>query len=199
MYKETATEHINRNTVNIDMVGTHDILTMINNEDMTVAAAVQKCIPDIAKAVDMIVASFLHGGRLIYVGAGTSGRLGVLDASECPPTFSVSKDMVKGIIAGGDRALKEAIEGAEDSEELAASDFKNNDICSNDTIVGISASGNPKYVVKFLEIAKIKKCKTVAITSNPDAAMKKFADCFICVDTGAEAISGSTRMKAQQE
>ncbi len=196
MYKDTATEHINRNTVNIDMVGTYDMLTMINNEDMTVAAAVQKCIPDIAKAVDMIVDNFLHGGRLIYVGAGTSGRLGVLDASECPPTFSVSKDMVKGIIAGGDRALKEAIEGAEDSEELAAADFKDNDICSTDTIVGISASGNPKYVIKFLEIAKIKKCKTVAITSNPDAGMKKFADCFICVDTGAEAISGSTRMKA---
>ena len=135
MYKETATENINRNTVNIDMVGTHDILTMINNEDMTVAAAVQKCIPDIAKAVDMIVANFLHGGRLIYVGAGTSGRLGVLDASECPPTFSVSKNMVKGIIAGGNRALREAVEGAEDSEELAASDFKNNDICINDTIV----------------------------------------------------------------
>lgn len=196
MSKETATEHINRNTVNIDMVGTYDMLTMINNEDMTVAAAVQKCIPDIAKAVDMIVANFLDGGRLIYVGAGTSGRLGVLDASECPPTFSVSKDMVKGIIAGGDRALKEAIEGAEDSEELAAADFKDNDICSTDTIVGISASGNPKYVIKFLEIAKIKKCKTVAVTSNPDAKMKDFADCFICVETGAEAISGSTRMKA---
>ncbi len=196
MDKETATELINRNTVNIDMVGTHDILMMLNNEDMTVASAVQKCIPSIAKAVDMIVKSFLNGGRLIYVGAGTSGRLGVLDASECPPTFSVPKDMVKGIIAGGDRALKEAIEGAEDSEELAIVDFKINDICSNDTIVGISASGNPKYVIKFLEIAKIKKCQTVAITSNPDALTKKYADCFICVETGAEAISGSTRLKA---
>lgn len=196
MFEETATELINKNTVNIDMVGTYDILTMINQEDMKVASAVQKCIPEIAQAVDIIVKNFLDGGRLFYVGAGTSGRLGVLDASECPPTFSVTPDMVQGIIAGGDRALREAIEGAEDSEELAATDFKNKDICSNDTIVGISASGNAKYVVKFLEIAKIKKCKTVAITSNPDAKMKDFADCFICVETGAEAISGSTRMKA---
>lgn len=196
MFEETATELINKNTVNIDMVGTYDILTMINQEDMKVASAVQKCIPEIAQAVDIIVKNFLDGGRLFYVGAGTSGRLGVLDASECPPTFSVNPDMVQGIIAGGDRALREAIEGAEDSEDLAATDFKNKDICSNDTIVGISASGNAKYVVKFLEIAKIKKCKTVAITSNPDAKMKDFADCFICVETGAEAISGSTRMKA---
>ena len=196
MFEETATELINKNTVNIDMVGTYDILTMINQEDMKVASAVQKCIPEISQAVDIIVKNFLDGGRLFYVGAGTSGRLGVLDASECPPTFSVNPDMVQGIIAGGDRALREAIEGAEDSEELAATDFKNKDICSNDTIVGISASGNAKYVVKFLEIAKIKKCKTVAITSNPDAKMKDFADCFICVETGAEAISGSTRMKA---
>lgn len=196
MFEETATELINKNTVNIDMVGTYDILTMINQEDMKVASAVQKCIPEIAQAVDIIVKNFLDGGRLFYVGAGTSGRLGVLDASECPPTFSVNPDMVQGIIAGGDRALREAIEGAEDSEELAATDFKNKDICSNDTIVGISASGNAKYVVKFLEIAKIKKCKTVAVTSNPDAKMKDFADCFICVETGAEAISGSTRMKA---
>ena len=138
----------------------------------------------------------MHGGKLFYVGAGTSGRLGVLDASECPPTFSTPKDMVVGIIAGGDRALREAIEGAEDSEELALADFDKYDVCNNDTVVGISASGNAKYVTKFLQVAKLKKCKTIAITSNPDAKMKEFADCFICAETGAEAISGSTRMKA---
>ncbi len=192
----TATENINRDTINIDLVGTYDMLVMINNEDMKVAEAVRKCIPQITKAVDMIVRNFLHGGRLLYVGAGTSGRLGVLDASECPPTFNTPPDMVKGIIAGGDRALKEAIEGAEDSEDMALFDFDENDICNNDTIVGISASGNAKYVCKFLQIAKIKQCKTIAITSNPQAKMKEFADCFICVETGAEAISGSTRMKA---
>lgn len=196
MQNKTATELINRDTVDIDMVGTYDILTMINNEDMKIAEAVRKCIPQIAKAVDITVRNFLHRGRLIYVGAGTSGRLGVLDASECPPTFNTSPEMVKGIIAGGDRALRDAIEGAEDSEELALKDFDVCDVCSNDTIVGISASGNAKYVRRFLQIAKMKKCKTIVITSNPNALMQDFADCFICVETGAEAISGSTRMKA---
>ena len=196
MNNETATEHINRDTFNIDLVGTYDMLVMINNEDMKVAEAVKKCIPQIAKAVDIIVRNFLHGGRLFYVGSGTSGRLGVLDASECPPTFSVPPDMVQGIIAGGDRALREAIEGAEDSEEMAVYDFDKYDICNTDTVVGISASGNAKYVCKFLQVAKIKKCKTIVITSNPDAKLKEYADCFICAETGAEAISGSTRMKA---
>ena len=193
---ETATELINHDTMNIDLVGTEDMLIMLNNEDMKVAAAVKKCIPQITKAVDIIVRNFLHAGRLFYVGAGTSGRLGVLDASECPPTFSTPPDMIQGIIAGGDRALREAIEGAEDSEEMALEDFDEYDICNNDTIVGISASGNAKYVCKFLQVAKIKKCKTIVITSNPNAKMKEYADCFICVETGAEAISGSTRMKA---
>lgn len=193
---ETATELINHDTMNIDLVGTEDMLIMLNNEDMKVAAAVKKCIPQITKAVDIIVRNFLHAGRLFYVGAGTSGRLGVLDASECPPTFSTPPDMIQGIIAGGDRALREAIEGAEDSEEMALQDFDDHDICNNDTIVGISASGNAKYVCKFLQVAKIKKCKTIVITSNPNAKMKEYADCFICVETGAEAISGSTRMKA---
>ncbi len=196
MIKKEATEHINRDTINIDLVGTHDMLVMINNEDKKVAYAVEKCIPDITKGVDIIVRNFLNGGRLFYVGAGTSGRLGVLDASECPPTFSTPNDMVVGIIAGGDRALREAIEGAEDSEELALADFDKYDVCNNDTVVGISASGNAKYVTKFLQVAKLKKCKTIAITSNPNAKMKAYADCFICAETGAEAISGSTRMKA---
>ena len=193
---ETATELINHDTMNIDLVGTEDMLIMLNNEDMKVAVAVKKCIPQITKAVDIIVRNFLHAGRLFYVGTGTSGRLGVLDASECPPTFSTSPDMIQGIIAGGDRALREAIEGAEDSEEMALEDFDEYDICNNDTIVGISASGNAKYVCKFLQVAKIKKCKTIVITSNPNAKMKEYADCFICVETGAEAISGSTRLKA---
>lgn len=196
MNNDTATEHINRDTFNIDIVGTHDILTMINDEDQKVADAVKKCIPQIAKAVDIIVRNLLNGGRLLYVGAGTSGRLGVLDASECPPTFNTPPDLIQGIIAGGDRALKEAVEGAEDSEEMALKDFDKYDICDTDTIVGISASGNPRYVMKFLQVAKIKKCKTIVVTSNPEARLKQFADCFICVETGAEAISGSTRMKA---
>ncbi len=196
MDKKTATELINHDTMNIDLVGTHEMLVMINKEDKKVADAVEKCIPQIAKAVDIIVRNFLHAGRLFYVGAGTSGRLGVLDASECPPTFNTPPDMVQGIIAGGDKALRLAIEGAEDSEEMALQDFEDYDICNNDTIVGISASGDAKYICKFLQVAKLKKCKTIAITSNPNAKMKEYADCFICAETGAEAISGSTRMKA---
>lgn len=196
MKKISATEIVNRDTVNIDIVSTYDVLTMINNEDKKIAQAVEKCIPEITKAVDIIVRNFIHGGRLFYVGAGTSGRLGVLDASECPPTFNTPSSMVQGIIAGGDKALREAIEGAEDSEKLALKDYEEYDICNNDTVVAISASGNAKYVTTFLKIAQMKKCKTIAISSNKNAAMKEFADCFIFTDTGEEAICGSTRMKA---
>ena len=196
MEKTSLTEIVNKNTVNIDIVSTYDVLTMINNEDKKIAFAVEKCIPDITKAVDIIVKNFIQGGRLFYVGAGTSGRLGVLDASECPPTFNTPSGLVQGIIAGGDKALREAIEGAEDSEELALKDYGKYDICNNDTIVAISASGNAKYVTTFLKIAKMKKCNTIAISSNKNAAMKEFADCFIFTDTGEEAICGSTRMKA---
>lgn len=196
MKKISSTEIVNRDTVNIDIVSTYDVLTMINNEDKKIAQAVEKCIPEITKAVDIIVRNFIHGGRLFYVGAGTSGRLGVLDASECPPTFNTPSSMVQGIIAGGDKALRNAIEGAEDSEKLALKDYEEYDICNNDTVVAISASGNAKYVTTFLKIAKMKKCKTIAISSNKNAAMKEFADCFIFTDTGEEAICGSTRMKA---
>lgn len=191
-----TTELINRDTVDIDMVGTVDILTMINNEDLKVAQAVQECIPEIAKGVDIIVKNFAHNGRLIYVGAGTSGRLGVLDASECATTYSINPDMIKGVIAGGERALIENVEGSDDSEFLARRDYDSLNICEHDTVVGISACGNAKYVVRFLEIAKLSKCKILAITSNPQAKIKESADCFICVKTGAEAITGSTRMKA---
>ena len=191
-----TTELINKDTVNIDIVGTAEILTMINNEDMKVALAVRECIPQITKAVDIIVKNFSHNGRLIYVGAGTSGRLGILDAAECATTYSIDPELIKGIIAGGDRALKETVEGAEDSETFAKRDFDDLNICEHDTIVGISACGNAKYVVRFLEIAKLKKCNVIAITSNPNGKIKESADCFICAKTGAEAITGSTRLKA---
>ena len=190
------TEKINKNTENIDLAATLEVVEMINNEDFKAAEAVKKCLPKIAEAVDIISENFRTGGRLFYFGAGTSGRLGVLDASECPPTFSTSESMVRGIIAGGDRALRYAIEGAEDSEELAAADFKSCMVNKNDTVVSISASGNAKYVVKVLCEAKIAGCKTIAVTCNPEALMKEYADVFICAQTGSEAISGSTRMKA---
>lgn len=192
----SQTENLNKNTENIDTATTLDVVKMINNEDFNAVNAVQKCLPEISKAVDIIVENFNNGGRLIYFGAGTSGRLGVLDASECPPTFSTPETMVVGVIAGGDHALRHAIEGAEDKPEFAKEDFDNLNINENDTVVAISASGNAAYVVEVLKLAKEKNCKTIAVTSNKNALTKEFADIFICAETGAEAISGSTRMKA---
>ena len=191
-----ATEKINKDTVNIDVSSTFDIVKMINNEDLKVAQKISEKLDDISKAVDIISDNFLKGGRLFYFGAGTSGRLGVLDASECPPTFNSDSEMVQGIIAGGDKALRFAIEGAEDSIELAQEDFNRLNIKENDTIVSISASGNANYVIEILKLAKEKQCKSIAITCNPNAKMSKYADVVICIETGAEAITGSTRMKA---
>lgn len=192
----SQTENLNKNTENIDTATTLDVVKMINNEDFNAVNAVQKCLPEISKAVDIIVENFNNGGRLIYFGAGTSGRLGVLDASECPPTFSTPETMVVGVIAGGDHSLRHAIEGAEDKPEFAKEDFDKLNINENDTVVAISASGNAAYVVEVLKLAKEKNCKTIAVTSNKNALTKEFADIFICAETGAEAISGSTRMKA---
>lgn len=190
------TEKSNPNTVNIDCASSFEIAQMINNEDLKVAQKINENLEPIAKAIDVISENFLVGGRLFYFGAGTSGRLGVLDASECPPTFSSEPDMVQGIIAGGDRALRFAIEGAEDSIELAREDFAKIQATKNDTIVSISASGNANYVIEILKLAKEIGAKTIALTCNPNAKMSEFADVVICIETGAEAITGSTRMKA---
>ncbi len=193
---EIATENRNKNTLNIDELSTLEIVNLINSEDMKVAVAVQKCTKEIAQAVDIIVENFMQNGRLFYFGAGTSGRLGILDASECPPTFNTMQDMVVGVIAGGEAAIKNAVEGAEDNDILAQNDFVKFKISQNDTVVAISANGNAKYVVKVLELAKKTSCKTISITANKNADMKNFSDCFICCETGEEVISGSTRMKA---
>ncbi len=191
-----STEQINQNTTDIDLNDSLGIVSLINQEDMLVAQSVQKVLPEIAKAVDNISRSFVSGGRLLYFGAGTSGRLGVLDASECPPTFSTNPERVQGIIAGGDTALRNAIEGAEDSFELAREDFKKVKVSKNDSVVVISASGNANYVLEIEKLAKEIGAKTIAVTSNPKAKIKEYADCFICTETGPEAITGSTRMKA---
>ena len=190
------TEKSNPNTINIDCASSLEIAQMINNEDLKVAQKINENLEPIAKAIDIISENFLVGGRLFYFGAGTSGRLGVLDASECPPTFSSEPDMVQGIIAGGDRALRFAIEGAEDSKDLAREDFDKIQATKNDTIVSISASGNANYVIEILKLAKEIGAKTIALTCNPNAKMSEFADVVICIETGAEAITGSTRMKA---
>jgi len=190
------TEKTNPNTVNIDISSSLEIAQMINNEDLKIAQKISENLVDISKAIDIISENFLKGGRLFYFGAGTSGRLGVLDASECPPTFNSPNEMVQGIIAGGDKALRFAIEGAEDSIELAKEDFEKNNINKNDTVVSISASGNANYVIEILRLAKNKNIKTIALTCNSKAKMSEFADVVICIETGAEAITGSTRMKA---
>lgn len=196
MEKIIITEKSNENTKNIDIVSSLDIVEMINNEDLKVAKEITKNLKNIAKGIDLISGNFLKGGRLYYFGAGTSGRLGVLDASECPPTFNTDAEMVQGIIAGGDEALKNAIEGAEDNIELAKSDFKNLNITKNDTVVSISASGNANYVVEILKLAKQQQIKSIALTCNKNAEMSKYANIVICIETGAEVITGSTRMKA---
>lgn len=190
------TEKTNPNTLNIDVASSLEIARMINEEDKKVAEKISENLTTIAKAIDIISENFLKGGRLLYFGAGTSGRLGVLDASECPPTFNSPNDMVQGIIAGGDRALRFAIEGAEDSCELARKDFEKLNITEKDTVVSISASGNANYVIEVLKLAKEKKAKTIALTCNPMANISKIADVVICIETGAEVITGSTRMKA---
>ena len=190
------TEKTNPNTTDIDISSSLEIAKMINNEDLKVAAEISKNLGSISKAIDIISDNFQKGGRLFYFGAGTSGRLGVLDASECPPTFNTTPDMVQGIIAGGDRALRYAIEGAEDSTESAITDFNNCNINENDTVVSISASGNAKYVIEILKQAREKGIKTIALTCNSQAKMNEYADVVICIETGAEAVTGSTRMKA---
>ena len=190
------TEKTNPNTLNIDVASSLEIARMINEEDKKVAEKISENLTSIAKAIDIISENFLKGGRLLYFGAGTSGRLGVLDASECPPTFNSPNEMVQGIIAGGDRALRFAIEGAEDSCELARKDFEKLNITEKDTVVSISASGNANYVIEVLKLAQEKNAKTIALTCNPMAKIAKIADVVICIETGAEVITGSTRMKA---
>ena len=191
-----STEKSNPSTVNIDVSPTLRIVEMINNEDKKVAFAVEKELMNVASAVDIIVDNFNKGGRLLYFGAGTSGRLGVLDASECPPTFGVTSEMVQGIIAGGKKALVYAIEGAEDDIYFAQKDFENIDVKADDTVVCISASGNPKYLLKIAELAKVKGAKVVAVTSNKNAKLIEISDISICPEVGAEVITGSSRMKS---
>jgi len=168
----------------------------MNDENRTVTDAIERCIPSIEKVTAAVVQAFEKGGRLIYLGAGTSGRLGVLDASECPPTFGVSPDMVVGVIAGGDYALRHAIEGAEDDETIAQEQLKKLALVKEDVVVGISASGRTPYVVAGLSYAKEVGCFTGAISNSPDALISKVASVGIEAITGPEVVTGSTRMKA---
>ncbi|ODT05864.1 MAG: N-acetylmuramic acid 6-phosphate etherase [Mesorhizobium sp. SCN 65-20] len=191
-----VSEERNPRTMDIDLVPPIDVLRMINDEDKTVAFAVEKVIPEVAATVDRIIAAFRQGGRLIYMGAGTSGRIGVLDASECPPTFRVPPTMVVGLIAGGYSALLKATEGAEDSQAKGAEALAEIDLTAKDVVVGIAASGRTPYVIGGLNYAKKIGATAIALSCNPQSAIAEIADIAISPVVGPEVLTGSTRMKA---
>ena len=191
---EVITEYRNENTKDIDIISTLELVKKMNAEDKIVALAVEEELENIAKAIDLISKQFLKGGKLYYFGAGTSGRLGVLDASECPPTFSVDSDMVQGVIAGGDIAFKTAVEGAEDNYNAGFEDAKI--LTELDVAVVISASGNPKYLTGVLDRADEIGAKTIAVTCNSKGKVAEDAGHVICVEVGPEVIAGSSRLKA---
>ena len=195
-FSELTTEQRNPATAHIDECTTLEMVTLINDEDKKVALAVERVLSEIARAVDAIAESFSRGGRLFYIGAGTSGRLGVLDASECPPTFGVKPEMVQGLIAGGEGALIRAVEGAEDNRALAGTDLTAKNFCAADVLVGITASGRTPYVLGGVEFAKKIGATTVGVSCVKNSALAKAVDIAITPVTGAEALTGSTRMKA---
>jgi len=191
-----VTEESNPNTKDIDRRSTIEIVRLINEEDKTVAEAVSGVLDSVAAAVDLIVERLKSGGRLIYIGTGTSGRLGVLDASECRPTFGVSADLVRGVIAGGYDALHRSVEAAEDDPEQGARDLQSFGISSRDVVAGISANGNTPYSLGALEFAKQVGAATLAVTCNPNSRMALAAEVSISPAVGPEVIAGSSRMKA---
>lgn len=191
-----TTEQANPESAKIDQMTSFEVVSVINGEDAKVAAAVRRALPEIADAVDVIAAAIAGGGRLFYLGAGTSGRLGILDAVECVPTFSVAPDLVQGLIAGGELAVTRSIEGAEDQPELARRDLVERGLTAADVVCGIAASGRTPYVIGGLQYAKSLGAKTIAIACNMDSPIGALAEISIGVDVGPEVIAGSTRMKA---
>lgn len=196
MLEKLVTERRNERTMQLDEMSIEERLTIMNSEDRQVPQVIQHQIPVIAQVVERVIASFRKGGRLIYIGAGTSGRLGILDAAECIPTFGVSRDQVIGLIAGGERALIQAVEGAEDSKELAVDYLKALQLTADDTVIGIAASGRTPYVIGGLDYAREVGATTAAISCNRDAIISRHADYAIEVETGPEVLTGSTRLKA---
>lgn len=193
---EMVTEGRNPNSMGLDTMTALEIVTVMNNEDAKVAAAVREQLPQIAAVAEMAAKSLSSGARLIYLGAGTSGRLGLLDSVECPPTFGVSADTVVGLIAGGERAFIKAVEGAEDNAEMCVSDLKAIGLTAMDTVVGIAASGRTPYVIGGLDYARKLGCKVAAIAGNKNSAIAQHADVAVEIVTGPEVLSGSTRLKA---
>ena len=193
---EISTEQRNLETTNIDLLSTIEILKKMNQEDYKIAHAVELALPQITKLVDKVVKAFYQDGRLIYMGAGTSGRIGILDAVECPPTFGVSFEMVQCLMAGGEKAFIKAVEGAEDSKELAISDLQRIKISKKDIVVGIAASGRTPYVIGGIEYAKKQGCITSCIVTAANSQLAALVDLPIEAITGEEVIAGSTRLKS---
>lgn len=194
--KQIATEQRNEATANIDTLSTCDMVRLINREDQKVALAVERETGHIAAAIDLICKKMCGGGRLIYCGAGTSGRLGILDAVECPPTYSTDPELVQGLIAGGTPAIFQAVEGAEDDPELGRKDLENIRFCEKDVLVGIAASGRTPYVLGAMRYAREKGGAVLAVTCCPGSEIDRLADVGIAPTPGAEVVTGSTRMKS---
>lgn len=190
------TETRNKNTYDIDKMSTFEMLKVINDENAVVTKSVNDALPHISTVCDTVADAIQNGGRVFYIGSGTSGRLGVCDAAECPPTFGVPYDLFNGIIAGGEKCMFKAAENAEDNPEAGIEDLKSHSFCNKDVLIGISASGSAAYVISAVSYAKSIGAKTASITNNPDTELGKVADIDICADTGPEVITGSTRMKA---
>lgn len=191
-----TTEQRNPLSQNIDQLSTREILEIINDEDRKVAEAIKNVHPQIERAIESVYQSLRNGGRLYYIGAGTSGRLGIIDAAECPPTFSTSPDLVRAIIAGGEQAILVAVEGAEDDADQGAIDLKENGFHSSDIVIGITASGRTPYVVGALKYAQQIGATSIGLSCNHDAVVSKYANHKIEVIVGSEVLTGSTRMKA---
>ncbi|UOQ44015.1 N-acetylmuramic acid 6-phosphate etherase [Halobacillus salinarum] len=196
MINHLTTETRNPHTMNLDEMSTKDFLRVMNEEDKQVPIAVEKEISQIEKVVNLVVDSFNRGGRLIYLGAGTSGRLGILDAVECPPTFGTHFEQVRGLIAGGERAIMKAVEGAEDHPEEAVKDLKELKLTAKDTVIGLAASGRTPYVVGGLKYARDLHAHTAAVSCNKNAEISRYADVAIEVLAGPEVVTGSTRLKS---
>ena len=190
------TEMRNPDSNNIENMSTYDIARLINDENLNAVKAIEKALPEISRAIDAVSDTIKNGGRVFYIGSGTSGRLAVCDASECPPTFGVSPDLFIAVLAGGKKCMFSASENAEDNGEAAVSDLSAHNFSENDILIGISASGSAEYVLSAIFYAKSIGAKTVSIVNNPDTSMGESADINICADTGPEVITGSTRMKA---
>lgn len=191
-----TTEKRNPGTMDLDEMTPEEIIKIMNQEDAKAVRAVSEMIPQIVKAIEKTTSSLKRGGRIIYIGAGTSGRLGILDAAECPPTFGVDPSMVVGLIAGGEKAFLKAVEGAEDNPDLACEDLKEIKAGVQDTVISIAASGRTPYCIGGMKYARKAGCSTVSISCNKNAEQSKYADVAIEVETGPEVITGSTRLKA---